>query len=367
MAKYEHFLLDREGLKQFLEKIRDRFASKKDLDGEKKRANTAEDLLQANINSLTTSVTDEISKRTELEVNIEDLNKVRIDKVFLDDNQLLLKNKELNLYSTDIKVITSIDNIDFTGKDTQLYRAPDNTLWYWKGSYFQEVGKDVNIPIGKVNVLLVDELPFTGDTEIFYILKETYDVYQWIGTELSTNGYRRLDRVEELNAHKEDTNNPHKVTKEQIGLDKVDNTADLDKPISNATKAVLDTKLNILAIKDDLSTNQDGYVLSAKQGVVLDKKISEINTNITSLGTALLFKGVVATKDELAGNLSAKAGDCYQVNSKIKEGIEDDSHDGEMWAWTGSSWQMVVASAVDLSSMLATTADINDLILSFES
>lgn len=34
------------------------------------------------------------------------------------------------------------------------------------------------------------------------------------------------------------------VTKEDIGLDKVDNTSDIDKPISNATKAALDNKVD---------------------------------------------------------------------------------------------------------------------------
>lgn len=37
-----------------------------------------------------------------------------------------------------------------------------------------------------------------------------------------------------LQTHIVDTTNPHQVTKAQVGLDQVDNTADLDKPISNA-------------------------------------------------------------------------------------------------------------------------------------
>ena len=43
--------------------------------------------------------------------------------------------------------------------------------------------------------------------------------------------------------HISNINNPHKVTKEQVGLDKVDNTSDLDKPISKATQAALDQKI----------------------------------------------------------------------------------------------------------------------------
>lgn len=44
-----------------------------------------------------------------------------------------------------------------------------------------------------------------------------------------------------VDSHLSDTDNPHKVTAEQIGLGKVNNTSDEDKPISKATKAALDT------------------------------------------------------------------------------------------------------------------------------
>lgn len=47
---------------------------------------------------------------------------------------------------------------------------------------------------------------------------------------------------EELRDHTLDVANPHNVTKTQVGLGNVDNTSDLDKPISNATQAALDLK-----------------------------------------------------------------------------------------------------------------------------
>ena len=40
--------------------------------------------------------------------------------------------------------------------------------------------------------------------------------------------------------HISDTNNPHSVDKHQIGLSNVDDTSDLDKPISKATQEALD-------------------------------------------------------------------------------------------------------------------------------
>jgi len=49
---------------------------------------------------------------------------------------------------------------------------------------------------------------------------------------------------QQLEDHINDTSNPHQVTKDQVGLGDVDNTSDLNKPISNATQQVLDLKAN---------------------------------------------------------------------------------------------------------------------------
>lgn len=43
-------------------------------------------------------------------------------------------------------------------------------------------------------------------------------------------------------AHISDFNNPHSVTKAQVGLENVDNTSDLNKPISTATQTALNAK-----------------------------------------------------------------------------------------------------------------------------
>ena len=44
----------------------------------------------------------------------------------------------------------------------------------------------------------------------------------------------------DLSAHELNQNNPHSVTKAQVGLGNVDNTSDINKPISNAVQAALD-------------------------------------------------------------------------------------------------------------------------------
>lgn len=56
-----------------------------------------------------------------------------------------------------------------------------------------------------------------------------------------------------LASHTSNTNNPHSVTKEQLGLGNVNNTSDAAKPISTATQAALDTK----AKASDLENHTD--------------------------------------------------------------------------------------------------------------
>lgn len=46
--------------------------------------------------------------------------------------------------------------------------------------------------------------------------------------------------ISALNAHINNTENPHSVTKTQVGLGNVDNTSDANKPISTATQEALD-------------------------------------------------------------------------------------------------------------------------------
>lgn len=57
-----------------------------------------------------------------------------------------------------------------------------------------------------------------------------------------------------LDTHEKDASNPHKVTKAQIGLSNVDNTADLAKPISTAVQDALNKKQNTILGTSDSSS-----------------------------------------------------------------------------------------------------------------
>lgn len=101
--------------------------------------------------------------------------------------------------------------------------------------------------------------PITGEAGKLYVDETTKLIYYWDGTnytevsesiklgETSTTAYsgsKGKKVTDDLAEHRLDYNNPHKVTKAQVGLGNVDNTADIYKPISLDTQDALDTKVD---------------------------------------------------------------------------------------------------------------------------
>ena len=70
--------------------------------------------------------------------------------------------------------------------------------------------------------------------------------------ETASTAYRG-DRGKTAYDHSQITGNPHGTTKADIGLWNVDNTSDLNKPISTATQTALNTKANIVDIPSKTS------------------------------------------------------------------------------------------------------------------
>lgn len=69
-------------------------------------------------------------------------------------------------------------------------------------------------------------------------------------------------QLDELAEHITDYNNPHQVTAEQIGLGNVDNTNDLDKPISTATQEALDSISEVIT---EHTEDEDIHVTSEEK------------------------------------------------------------------------------------------------------
>lgn len=67
-----------------------------------------------------------------------------------------------------------------------------------------------------------------------------------------------------LDNHIENIDNPHYVTKEQVGLENVDNTTDMDKPISYAVQDALDNMVG-LEVFDQHTNMENPHNVTAEQ------------------------------------------------------------------------------------------------------
>ena len=132
-----------------------------------------------------------------------------------------------------------------------------------------------NLPSYVDDVIEVESktaFPATGESGKIYVSLDTNLTYRWGGTEYveiskslalgetSSTAYagnKGKDTTDKLNTHLENYNNPHQVTKAQIGLGNVDNTSDLEKPISNAVQAALDRKADKTYVDEQLKTKAD--------------------------------------------------------------------------------------------------------------
>ena len=82
----------------------------------------------------------------------------------------------------------------------------------------------------------------------------------------------------ETDAHIADTENPHEVTKAQVGLGNADNTADADKPVSTAQQAELDLKANRLDVLE--KTNATAYTPTGDYNPATKKYVDDTTAGV---------------------------------------------------------------------------------------
>lgn len=293
---------------------------------------------------------------------------------------------------------------------TTLYLALDTKILYkWDGDSYSELGKS--------NIIVTESLPTEGLEDVLYVKTPDYLIYQWangsyreiggkdedlrnefiihksslnphnitkdtiglgnvddtsdLDKPISTAVQEALTSLgntldtglttasEELRTHVRNKENPHNVTAELLGLGLVDNTRDLEKPISYAVQTALEGKVSYEDIKDTLASTETSKALSARQGSVLDGKISEINGTILSIGSVFHFKGTLSSEADLETVENPVQGDAWQIRI-LDESGKDTS--GIVFAYTDNGWVEISASVSDISTYVATTDDVYSII-----
>ena len=147
---------------------------------------------------------------------------------------------------SEMGVASGVATLDSNGKvpSSQLPSYVDDVLEYSNKSVF----------------------PVTGETGKIYVDTTANLTYRWSGSqyveispslalgETSSTAYsgdKGKATTDKVNTHVANTTNPHNVTKAQVGLSNVDNTSDLDKPLSNIAQAIINN------IKGQLSQDEN--------------------------------------------------------------------------------------------------------------
>lgn len=84
-------------------------------------------------------------------------------------------------------------------------------------------------------------LPVTGVSGIIYIDISNGKQYRWSGTAYASTGGGAVDSVQGRTG-------AVMISKSDIGLSNLDNTSDINKPISNSTQSALDLKASAAAL-----------------------------------------------------------------------------------------------------------------------
>lgn len=157
---------------------------------------------------------------------------------------------QLPSYVDDILEYANLTAFPATGEAGKIYVALDtNKTYRWSGSaYVYITSGAVDSVAGKTGVVVLAKADVGLDS-----VDNTTDANKPISTATQTAldgksavGHNHDTAYEAKNAniqsHITSTFNPHGVTKSQVGLSNVDNTADVAKPISTAQQTALDLK-----------------------------------------------------------------------------------------------------------------------------
>lgn len=112
-------------------------------------------------------------------------------------------------------------------------------------------------------------------------------------------------KASDLSAHEARVDNPHSVTKTQVGLSNVDNTSDANKPVSAAQQTALDNKVDKISGKglsqEDYTTTEKSKLAGIASGATANSSDATLLARANHTGTQ-----AISTVDGLQGELDVK-------------------------------------------------------------
>lgn len=123
---------------------------------------------------------------------------------------------------------------------------------------------NINLPSVTQSYTNLASFPATGSTSILYKALNNNKLYTWDGSKYNEIDKRFASSWGSVSAAAPTT----AITKDEVGLGNVDNTADLDKPVSTATQTALNAKQDTLVSATNIKTINGSSVLGSGDLVV---------------------------------------------------------------------------------------------------
>lgn len=259
----------------------------------------------------------------------------------------IIPSAQLPSYVDDVIEVDTFSNLPGTGESGKIYIVQDTNLTYrWSGTDYVEISKSLALgetsstaypgDKGKATTDKLNRIPDKLITDTVNVNQSTTEAVlnfttyrqeaQQIGRNtltitsattsqaglMSSSDKTKLDGLKDqagitsdinavqtnLETHINNKSNPHKVTKDQVGLGNVDNTSDANKPISNATQTALNGKFSatdgnalkqrvdsipeLVATDITAYSDNDSVYISLDKTSIVDGTLSGTTININS-------------------------------------------------------------------------------------
>ena len=214
----------------------------------------------------------------QIEDNITEIN--NYPPYLGDNNKWMIWDVGKHEYiESDIEVIAGEEDYQTKDNLTTSITAESTDEQYPSAKATYDYGQSIAQSTGKIDAITVNGTPQTiehktpkivGDKSTVGVSKvdNTSDkdkpVSTLQATAMADAKKAGTDAQTNLTAHINDKDNPHEVSKAQVGLGNVDNTSDVNKPISTATQTALNEKLDKIAVVDVTADAVKGQVADAK-------------------------------------------------------------------------------------------------------
>ena len=172
--------------------------------------------------------------------------------------------------SADVRIAQDTNNILEKRGNTLFVNGTSERITH-NGQSLSTVINDIKDASSQIRQDLTNEIDRAKATE--------QTISHDLEDEVSRATQSEISIQNDLNNHKTNTNNPHKVTKEQVGLSNVDNTSDLNKPVSNATKEYITEQgfARVSDIPEGLEIGETtGTAFDGGRGKAVEDKISNL-------------------------------------------------------------------------------------------